>query len=400
NALYVFSDKPDRKTAITRIDFATGESKTQETIPTPVERQFVAEVMPTGALPTAAYLLHTELATEEERKRAMRTVYSQFVSAGPNAVEMQVRMVQPNLVEVKAMKDKGPSQLNATTSASTSAGLVAEEIFNDIKRSNSRTGGFKTVDESRYRVTLRRFLAENAEPWSGEVVGPPAFFPMKTVDVLLAGKMAYVFDKQNRKLFETKLTYEGAENLIRASGRSPFLEENNVLYFFDQGFLTAAELPSGNIRWRVTSVGISKIQSDGNGHLYVNSTTASPEDIQYSEQIKIQDVTKPVLLKIKASNGEVLWRSSNLADCRISGKYVYATTQQTSAPALAGGLAMALGSYVGGEGKYRVFRIDPDNGKRKWEYFAEGMPEGADFQSTRILLQYEDQVQFLKYFSF
>ena len=78
------------KTALTRIDLASGTAQTQDTVPTPVERQFIAAIMPAGVDPTAAFLLDAELANEQQRQRALKTVYSQFISAGPNAIEMQV----------------------------------------------------------------------------------------------------------------------------------------------------------------------------------------------------------------------------------------------------------------------------------------------------------------------
>ncbi|MBA4148238.1 MAG: B-box zinc finger protein [Verrucomicrobia bacterium] len=400
-ALFITSYSGPRKSAMTRIDLASGTAKTQETVPTPVERQMFAEEFPAGVLPTAAFLLESSLASDDEKKRALKTVYSKFISAGVNAIEMQVRMVEPKLVYVEAMKKAGPSALNATTSASTSAGLVAEEIFNDLKR--SKTGGVKQVDESVYRVTLRRLLQE-AEPWSGEVTGPPAVFALKTVDVLVGGKMAYVFDKQNKKLFEAKLTFPVADWLMFSAGESPFLELDKTLYFFDQGILTAFELPTGTVRWRLPSVGITKIQSDGKGHLYVNSTTASPEDIQYSEQVKIRDVISPVLLKVEAKSGKTLWRSSNLMDCELSGKYVYAMNLQIGGGiGLAQGLSDALGSYSPsspGAEHFRIFRVDPGTGKRTWQYYHNSTPYEIDFEANRILLRLENEVRILKYMTF
>jgi len=172
------------------------------------------------------------------------------------------------------------------------------------------------------------------------------------------------------------------------------------LYLFDQGVLTAFDLPSGNVRWRLTSVGISRIQADDDGNLYVNSTTATPEDIQFSEQIEIDDAAKPVLLKVEAKSGKVLWRSSNIGDCELSGEYLYAMNLQSGGFGLANGLGAALGSYSDSPSNFRLFRIDDETGKRVWDFYNKGGPNEVDFEGTRILLRFEKEVRVLKYLSF
>jgi len=119
----------------------------------------------------------------------------------------------------------------------------------------------RTEDESRYQVTIKRLLGPGISEWTGEVVGPPALYALKTVDVLTAGKAIYVFDKSNKKLWENKLGYPVAPQFLRDTSwmdevnRSPCVERDGMLYFFDQGVLGAFELASGNPRWRLTTVG-------------------------------------------------------------------------------------------------------------------------------------------------
>ncbi len=398
SGLYFFTKSATEKTAITTLDPVSGEAKTQETVPTPSEYSLVPVEMPEGVPPTAAFLLNRALASEDDRKKAMKTVYSHFISAGANTIEMQVRMVAPNIVSKQTMKEKGPTAINSNLSASSPAGVVAEEIFNDLRRSS--TGGVKEVDESRYGVTLRRLLNNEIAPFTVEVVGPPAIIPLQTIDVLVAGQSLHVVDKQNKKLFEAKLTYPVPEEMSMLSGQTPYVETGNTLYAFDQGVLTAFDLPGGNVRWRMTSVGISKIQADADGDLYVNSTTASPEDIQYSEQIKINDPAKPILLKVEAKTGKVLWKSSNVGDCEISGKYIYALSTQSGGVGLAQGLSQALGSSMDSSGHFRIFRINEGNGRQIWDYYNSGPPEQVDFEGKRILLRFGNEVRVLKFLAF
>ena len=79
------------------------------------------------------------------------------------------------------------------------------EILNEMQR--SRGGGTVQEDESLYQVSLRRPDSTGAADWTGEVTGPPALFPLKTVNVLAAGKTLIVFDKTNKKLWQATLTY-------------------------------------------------------------------------------------------------------------------------------------------------------------------------------------------------
>ena len=59
-------------------------------------------------------------------------------------------------------------------------------------------------------------------------------------------------------------------------------------------------------------------------HLYVTSTTASPDTIQFSQQVDFSSKSGPVILKVDAATGKVLWRTEGIGDqCFVSGKYVY-----------------------------------------------------------------------------
>ena len=400
NAVTLVCAVDDKKRAITRVNLDSAEVKTEDAIATPTQRDMVAVELPAGISPTAAFLLDREL-DPNEGKVDLKKVYGRFVPAGDNVVEMQVRMVQPNKVAKQTMKAAGPSSINENTSAATGAGRVAEEVFNDIKR--SRTGGFRYVDESRYSVTLKRLMAGDTQPWVSEVVGPPALFPQKSVDVLVAGKAVYFFDKQNNKVAQATLTYPIDEGILSWAPRvSPCVEADTSLYFFDQGVLTAFDMPSANVRWRLTSVGISKVVPDGKGHLYVVTTTGSPEDIEFPDQIKITDPPQPLLMKVDAGTGKILWKVKQVGiDCELSGKFVYTLNEQTGGgPGLAVGLGEALNSPMSGSTHFRIFRINPSSGKTIWEFYNQGAPEQVDFEGNRIVMRFPYEVRVFKYLTF
>src|SRR4030095_1505451 len=149
---------------------------------------------------------------------------------------------------------------------------VANEILNDMQR--SRGGDVVQEDESRYSVELRR--TDGKGDWAGEVAGPPSFFSLATVNVLSAGKMIYVFDQHNKLLWKSELSYRLDDTAVVA-GDGPCVEHKNSLYVFDSGVLSAFDLRTGQVRWRLPSVGICGLFFGDEDMLYVNTTTAGLE---------------------------------------------------------------------------------------------------------------------------
>src|SRR6202142_4731558 len=150
---------------------------------------------------------------------------------------------------------------------------ASEQVINDIHR--EQTGGVEEEDVSRYQVTLRRWPASTAPDWTGEVIGPPLYFALKTRDVLVGGNSIYVFDKNNKKLWTAGLTYTIPPHYsedFATEADPPCVESGNTLYVFDRGMLTSFDGATGQVHWRLTSVGISQVQPDGKGNLYVTST--------------------------------------------------------------------------------------------------------------------------------
>jgi outer membrane protein assembly factor BamB len=400
-SLLVVSAKDETTRLAMQIDLSSGEASTQEITVPRAEKRAMPNELPPNVQPTASVLLSQAL-DEQKFNKPLDAMSSEFFSTGQNLVEMRVRLLEPKVTWIQAIKPRGASQLNGSTTASTSAADVEEEVFNDIKR--SQTGGVKSIDESRYEVQLRRWLGDSPAEWTGEVTGVPLFFSLKTVDLLAAGKQLSVFDKQNKKLFDARLSYPLNDRFQPGhwDRRSvPAVETNSTLYFFDEGVLTAFSLPTGEIRWRLTSIGIGKIQFDDSGMLYVDSTTAAPEDIQYSEQISFQNAA-PVLLKVDPASGKILWQAQRLGqDCFVSGKFLYTSSTQQGGIALANGLAEALNAPQQQETVYfRIYRLDPATGKALWEFYREEAPADLSFQQNRFLARFGNDIQVWKFLTF
>jgi hypothetical protein len=400
-SLLIVSAKDDMTRLVMRIDLATDEVSSDEITVPRAEKHAMPNELPLNVQPTAAVLLAQAL-EDQKFNKPLDAMSSEFISAGANLVELRVKLLEPKVVFAPSIKPRGPSKIDASLSASSSVGDVEEEVFNDIKR--SQTGGVKGIDQSRYEVKLRRWLGAAPVEWTGEVAGVPIFFPLRTVDLLAAGQSLTVFTKDNKKLFDAKLAYPigdpfTPEHWDRRS--APAVEGNGALYFFDKGVLTAFSLPSGDVRWRLPSIGISRIQFDDHGVLYVDSTTASPEDIQYSDQIKFQQAA-PVLLKIDPSSGKILWQAAGRGrECFLTGPFLYGAVAEQGGIAMANGLAEALNApRPEAPSFFHIYRLDPDDGKVLWTFYREDAPAELSFRQNRFLVRFGDDVEVWKFLTF
>ena len=201
-------------------------------------------------------------------------------------------------------------------------------MLNEMQRNNG--GGKVEEDQSRYQVILHRPNSTDTPDWTGEVIGPPQLFPLKTVNVLVAGKTVIVFDKSNKKLWEATLTYpiaggyRGFDEAELSFGDGPCVEHGNMVYVFDQAVLSAFDLATGNARWRLPSVGVVGLFFDSQGMVYVNTTTGNPDDVKYARQIDVTKSTAAVLLKVDPQTGKTLWNIKPGGFISyLSGKFIH-----------------------------------------------------------------------------
>src|SRR6185369_5475925 len=129
--------------------------------------------------------------------------YFTLVPAKKGFVQFAVRLVEQRTRARSAMKAApGRSALEGNVTAGKSMD-VANEFLNELQR--ERGGDAVQEDVSRYEVTLRN--PGTGEEWKGEVIGPPQLYPLETVNVLSANESIIVFDKTNRKLWQSPLSY-------------------------------------------------------------------------------------------------------------------------------------------------------------------------------------------------
>lgn len=319
-------------------------------------------------------------------------------------MQIAVRLIEEHIVTREAMKaPPKKSALDGDLTVSKTAD-AANEMLNEMQRNNG--GGNISEDQSRYQVILHRPDSTGASDWTGEVIGPPQLFPLKTVNVLAAGRTVIILDKSNKKLWEATLTYPisagqrgfgGAEPQF---GDGPCVEHGSLLYVFDQAVLSAYDLATGNARWRLPSIGVVGLFFDNQGMLYVNTTTGNPDDIKYARQIDITKSTEAVLLKVDPRTGKTLWSvKPGGFICYLSGKYLYTVQSYDPNPTDKEVLSDTLEGLQ--KPPYlRIARINPKNGRVMWDYTQDRAPVYFRFNDNFIELIFKKEVQVLTYVSF
>ncbi len=316
-------------------------------------------------------------------------------------VQFSLRLLEEHKVTRSAMKAAPKkSALDGDVNAA-KTGEIANELLNEMQRNAG--GDTVTEDQSRYQVTVH--LPDATAPdWTGEVVGPPQLFPLKTVNVIAAGKTVIVLDKSNKKLWQTTLTYSipsGGRGLFQEEpkfGDGPCVENGDTLYIFDQAVLSAYDLATGSARWRLPSVGVVGLFFDDKDFVYVNTTSGNPDDIKYSGQFEIEKNTDDILMKMDSKTGKTLWSIKPGGFISyLNGKFIY--TVQASDPnpmdeEQMSDMAITKPPY------FRIARIDSKNGRILWEHFQDRVPFDIRFQDNSIELTFKREVQVLKFLAF
>jgi len=292
-----------------------------------------------------------------------------FVPAGLNVARLDIELLKQNIVARQVLK---PEDIKPKEEPGTSGPLKVTDAIDMAKQMQyealQKMGGIiEKTDRSTYRVTVRRHLEEGAPSWSGEVIGPPTFVPLKTVDALVSSGNIVVFEKEGDKLWESALAFPAGEVRVDFGGgvRGPCCEVGNALYLYDSQALTSYELTTGKVRWRMPLPGVTSLQLDPAGGLYLASVDA--------------------VSKVDPETGKVRWKLDKKGvDFFISGKYIYLSRAQTS------GADMIQHMWTGKEipTHFRIHRVDPKTGLPLWEYYRSKSPAAMDFHHNQIVLMF------------
>ena len=324
-------------------------------------------------------------------------------------LEVRSKLLETKVVVRKAMKDPPKkSALNGDVNASSTA-AVANEILNEMQRDR----GGDTIQEnvSRYQLTLHRPGRKGVEDWVGEVNGTAEGFPLESVDVVAAGKGILVFDRNNKKLWEATLNFPvhpaadyrfGFRSTAAPYGLGPCVERGDTLYVFDEGVLTSFDLRTGDARWRLPSVGTTGLFFDDRGMLYVNSTTATPDNLKYSRQIDVSDKLKPMVMRVDPNGGKVLWRvTDDGLVSHVAGKIVYTTEAHPGQ-----GNISDNDPFAGLKGVFeipahiRLRRLAAGDGRVLWQHYEKRAPLDVRFERNTIEILFKREVELLRFLMF
>lgn len=317
-------------------------------------------------------------------------------------VQFSAKLLEERFVTRSAMKAAPKkSALEGEVNAS-KTGEIANELLNEMQRNAG--GDQVTEDQSRYQVTVHLPDLPNTPDWSGEVAGQPQLLPLKTVNVIAAGRTVIVLDKANKKLWQAALTYPvsagGGGFFDEASkfGEGPCVEHGDTLYVFDQAVLGAFELANGNARWRLPSVGVVGLFFDDQDFVYVNTTSGNPDDIKYARQIDVTKATDDILMKVDPKTGKTLWSTKPGGFISyLSGKFIYTVQSYDPNPTDEEQMNDML---IQRKPYFRIARINPKNGRLLWEHYQDRVPFDVRFQDNAIGLVFKREVQLLKFVTF
>ena len=327
-----------------------------------------------------------------------------FVNSQYGYVEWSSKMLESRGHTVKVMKDKPARSALESNPSVTNTAAIANEILNDMQRENG--GDTISEDVSRYQVTVHRPETKDVPDWVGEVIGPPAVIEQKTVTVVTGGKMLIVLDKTNKKLWQSDLSYNVShgfrfENDAASEislGEGPCVEHGDALYVFDAASLTAYDLNSGNVRWRVPTIGIAGLFFDDKDTMYVNSSTADLDSLRFARQIDINKKTSASVLHVDCKTGKVLWnvQPGGLVS-HVDGKFVFCFASKQAADLDPDSLTTLPGML---DSAMDIRRLDPKTGKVTWDYSEPRCPVSVHFKGNIIELVFRKEVEVLKFISF
>ena len=336
--------------------------------------------------------------------RALEETPARLIITPDGLVQLSSRLLETKTVQRKAMKDppKKSALDGPVNQAATAA--IANELLNDITR--ERGGDVVEEHISRYQATLRRPGAREAAEWTGEVTGLPSFVPLQTVDAVTGGKSVIVLDKAMKKLWEAQCNFEvprgsgpgrSPDSEALSASEGPCAERGDALYIYDAGVLTAFDLATGAVRWRLPSVGTTGLFFDDRGMIYVNTTSATPDNLKYSNQIDVTEKIHPIVLKVEPKTGKTLWRANNDGEVSyVSGKLVYTVESYHGDGDDADGL-LGVETMFQVPAHIRIKRLDAGNGRVLWQHYQKRFPLDVRYDKNSIHLLFKKEVLVLKF---
>ncbi|MFL6529397.1 MAG: PQQ-binding-like beta-propeller repeat protein [Chthoniobacterales bacterium] len=350
----------------------------------------------------------SHFASSRDPDAGIETQRTAFDADGSELAQMDVRLKERNVTGRQTVKGDSASDWEeadkkTTGGSGADAAVFAQALANDAAREVN--GGKEYVDESTYEIVLRRPFNEATAPGTPITVqGRPEIFSSASYDLVAAGRKLIAFDHANKKLWESTLGYPiGGSGYVAEIGdkgagtmTQPCLEDDKRLYLFDSGFLTAFDRGTGATLWRLPSVGIHKIQLDHGGSvdrgevIYVTSANESAETLKYSRQAT--GGGPPLILKVDATTGKLLWKAEKFDQCFVSGGSVYATLETRNGQDLVNSVFQGSKAITS---RFKLYKLSARDGKPQWEWFQTRQPLFIAADGRKVSLLFGDELQVL-----
>lgn len=316
---------------------------------------------------------------------------NEFFGAGTLAMA-EIKLVAKKIEERQAIKPGAEKAAEDAVQSSVGGGVsealsIMKVVENDKIR--AERGGVERVDASTYRVSVRRPFAK-APTWTGDFTGRVQCFSTFSLSLVTGGTKLVALDANNTKLWEANLAAPavlGDDYQWASASADPCFEQGDRLYFFDRAVLTAFSKATGEVLWRLPSVGIRKVVTDGAGFLYVHSENLPAESLTYLSEMN--SCTEPVLMKVNPANGEILWIGEKYEDVWASGKDVYSKRTGKHGS----DIEKAVFTPGAATARVKIYKLSTSTGKPRWEWFQTRHPEHVIAAGKTVAILYADELQ-------
>ena len=311
---------------------------------------------------------------------------------GSALLQLDVRLVERKVVERQLVAAGAPSSLEEADKKTkggvgNDAAIFAQALAEDAMR--ERTGGKERTDESTYEITLSRPFEKGVAPVSVQVQGHADVFSTKTLDLVATPHALLAFDHTNKKLWEAKLACAVAPRRFLHEEEHekgpPCVEDGGRLYFFDQQFLSAFDLATGQPAWRIPNEGIRKVQIDGPGTLYVSSANGKEDEPGYRDE--------PIVLKVDAALGKILWKQLNYGDCIVTNGQLYVTRETRNAEDMVNAVFDESKAI---ECRWKIYKLSKRTGEPQWEWFQTRRARHIEGSGRTVGVVFGNELQVLK----
>jgi hypothetical protein len=306
-----------------------------------------------------------------------------------------LKLIEKKIVARDAIKPESDRSLTdaidkSATHSTDELLAVTKLISNDAQRLAGITKEW--IDDSTYELTLRRPFDPSAPEWKGNIKGRAHFFSTASYDLVAAGIKLHAFDHANKKLWEATL---GAPVSKRedddGTPLQTCLESGGRLYFADGAFLNAFEAATGRVLWRVPSIGIQKLQVDGDGNVYVQTHNLATESLTYIHDESFQAIN-PVTMKINPDDGKIVWQVEKYQDLWVSGSDVYVLRESRN-PADVENQVFDPSKVP--EARVKIYKLSRRNGESIWEWYQQRRPRAVHADRKNVGILFGDELQLI-----